>query len=166
MKSRTAICQQQHNSKVVWRYPIAGCRHPYGIVFIVSLALLVGCNTGDRNEIARVRGTVTLDGKPYSKGGSVFFQPKSGGKMATAEIQADGSFELTTYSSGDGASVGPNLVMIMPPVAPVDELTEGVAPAAAPAPFPKKYEAVSTSGLMCDVKAGEVNEFPIALETK
>lgn len=143
-----------------------GCRHPLTAMSVVSLALLAGCGRGSRNEVAQVRGLVTLDGKRYLNGGSVIFQPKSMGKMATGEIKADGTYELSTYSPGDGASIGTNLVMIMPKVTPIDELTEGVGAAATNGPFPKKYESIAGSGLSYEVKAGQVNEFDIELQTK
>jgi hypothetical protein len=166
MKPTTAIGQPPQNSTELRQFAVARLRSDCGVLSLVSLALLVGCGQGDRIEVARVRGAVTLDGKPYLKGGSVFFQPKATGKMATGEIQADGTYELSTYAPGDGAAVGVNLVMIVPKVAPVDELSEGAGAPPAQLSFPRKYEAVATSGLSCEVKAGQQNEFPIDMRTK
>jgi hypothetical protein len=110
---------------------------------------------------------VTLDGKPYTQGGSVIFQPEAQCKMATGRIQSDGSYEMTTYSPGDGAAVGRHQVLVIPrPAQIVDELAEEKNKSNAVSPIPNKYGSASTSGLACEVKSGEVNEYPIELKSK
>jgi hypothetical protein len=132
----------------------------------VLLAAAVGCSRSDRAETSRVRGVVTLDGALYTRGGAVLFQPAGSAKMATGRIASDGSFELSTYSPGDGAAVGRHQVIVKPPVAASDEQAEGKALQQQSAPFPAKYSAAATSGLVCDVKPGQVNEYPIEMKSE
>ena len=128
------------------------------------LVALAGCGGSDRLETARVRGTVTLDGQTYTQGGSVIFQPEASGKMATGQIQSDGSYELATYSPGDGGIVGKHQVTVHPaPPEIVNELDDRPPP---PSPFPTKYSQASKSGLTFDVKPGQLNEFAIELKSK
>jgi hypothetical protein len=138
--------------------------YTYCVLAIVALA---GCGGADRSEVARVRGMVTLDGKPYTQGGSIVFQPAAQCKMATGRIQTDGSYELTTYSAGDGAAVGRHQVLVIPrPTQIVDELAEEKNEAKGISPIPNKYGSASTSGLVCEVKSGEVNDYTIDLKSK
>ena len=71
---------------------------------------LCGCSGGTPFPIARVSGTVTFEGKPVT-GGSIRFVPaskggKEAGKVAIGIIQSDGTFTLSSYGNGDGATVG------------------------------------------------------------
>jgi hypothetical protein len=135
-----------------------------GIGCAALVVTLLGCGRSDGIETAPARGKVTLDGKPYTLGGSVIFQPELRGKMAHGAIQSDGSFELTTYSDGDGAVVGRNKAAIKPPLPKfVDEFTDAPAPKS---PIPSKYGSAATSNLEYDVKTGQLNEFVIDLSSK
>jgi hypothetical protein len=83
---------------------------------LISLAIamacvaLSGCGADEgRVPTVRVSGTLTVDGKPVSKG-TVHFVPEKG-SPATGIVQ-DGKFTLTTYSDGDGVIPGKNLVSV------------------------------------------------------
>lgn len=76
-----------------------------GTLLLVLLAS--GCG-GPR--LAPVTGTVTYGGKPVTQG-KIMFYPDDG-RMATAEIGADGTFTLTTFLPNDGALVGTHRVAI------------------------------------------------------
>ena len=100
----------------------------------VSVALLcggallgAGCGGGtDDPATAAVSGKVTRNGQPVS-GGSVMFSPRAStdrkqpGKPAAAEVGADGSFTLTTYTKGDGAVVGKHQVTYTAAPIEIDE---------------------------------------------
>ena len=73
----------------------------------LACALLSGCGGP---KVAPVRGRVTYAGKPVP-GGKILFYPESG-RMAIGEIGADGTYTLTTFTSGDGALVGAHRVAI------------------------------------------------------
>jgi len=123
-------------------------------VVVVSMCLaFTGCGGG----LQPVRGKVTLpDGKPAANSQGVFDGP-IGGKTISArgDVQADGSFELSTAQPGDGVPLGKYRVQVNPP--PVVD-----AEAAQRAPFHPKFSDFSTSGLEFEVKAGG-NDFTIQL---
>jgi len=120
-------------------------------------AVLVACVTGCGGAMQPVRGKVTLpDGKPAANS-QVVFEGPIGGKVISArgDVQADGSFELSTVQPGDGAPVGKYRVQVNPP--PVVD-----AEAAHRAPFNPKFSDFGTSGLEFEVKASG-NDFAIQL---
>jgi len=88
--------------------------------------ILVGCHRTSL-DIAPVHGKVTVDGKPLAKAKVRFAPTAKGntdpGKPAWGEIQADGTYQLTTYKTGDGAIVGEHWVTILNPD---EELPDGV----------------------------------------
>jgi hypothetical protein len=134
-------------------------------VIAFCIAVLVGCNGSGGNETAEVSGRVTIDGEAFGKGGMVVFQPEESAKMATGLIQPDGSFVLTTYSSGDGATVGKHRVAITPGQKITRDTDVEIAPEG-PSPIPQKYQSPASSGLAYEVKLGESNRFVIDLRSK
>jgi hypothetical protein len=78
------------------------------VLLVLPLMLLAsGCSKG----LVKVTGTVTLDDKPL-EGAMVSFQPEDGGPPANGFTGSDGTFRLTTYSTGDGARPGDYKVTI------------------------------------------------------
>lgn len=82
-------------------------------------ALLIGlasCGPGNGLNLARVRGTVTLEGEPL-KNGTVMFEPDESkgttGPQAVGTIMPDGTFIMSSQSAGDGAVVGFHRVGIL-----------------------------------------------------
>ena len=121
------------------------------ILFMPALALgSIGCSGGDRPELGRVQGTVTLDGKPLS-GAVVMFLPESG-RPAVANTDSAGKYDLIYTHGVNGAKVGPNTVRVVWP-------DDGPAPV----PIPAKYN--DESQLKKDVKAGS-NTFDLKLDSK
>jgi hypothetical protein len=91
-------------------------RRVAGLMATLALAACWGCGGGassatSSSEEAEVKGTVTIEGKPASKG-QIQFDPtvinRKNGKIVTAPIQKDGSYALK-------ASVGDNLIQIRVP---------------------------------------------------
>lgn len=79
-------------------------------VVVVSLAALLvsGCASsaaGPAGSMLPVKGRVTYKGQPL-KEGSISFRPEDDGRGAHGRIEPDGSFVLTTFKEGDGASAG------------------------------------------------------------
>ena len=78
---------------------------------------LAGCGSG----LYQVKGRVVYkDGSDASvlAGGKVLFDPADATTEKTSargEIQQDGSFEMSTYQSGDGVKPGKYRVMVAPP---------------------------------------------------
>jgi hypothetical protein len=89
----------------------------FAAAIIVALSCS-GCGKQSSYEVAVVRGTVTLDGKPIT-GGKVMFSPTAQGQNAKAgkpgfgTLGPDGSFVISTYGNEDGAVVGKHWVSVM-----------------------------------------------------
>jgi hypothetical protein len=134
------------------------CRRP--VVVLLALAIFVpGCGSGDV-KLAKVKGTVTLDGAPLPKG-TVTFESQ-GQRPATGTIVNGEIVEVTTYAPGDGIPLGHHKIAI--------SATEDSGSAVAANPgegkvganymsgkslIPAMYNDPSTSGLTADIKAGE-----------
>jgi len=133
-------------------------------VFVVTPS---GCH---RNALplARVRGTVTLDGKPLTQG-SVHFMPDNAkgtrGPMALGGIGADGKFVLTTFKTGDGAQVGFHRILVNCWKAVSLDPGNRQGPPLAKSLIPEHYNDEITSGLLAEVKAGIQNEFTFDLKS-
>jgi hypothetical protein len=129
------------------------------VALLLLTLVFVGC--GSKNP-AQVSGSVTLDDKPLTSG-TVTFHPVGGkGAIAYAQIDGQGNYELTTGAS-EGLAAGSYVATVvafetLPPASPTAEpelkrLT------------PAKYEAMGTSDLKVEVKAG-ANNLPLALKSR
>ena len=108
------------------------------VLVAMTLAVLGGCGS-DRLPTYPVSGTVSLADGTSLEYGLVEFRPVDGETMISARgyIQADGSFELSTYEKGDGAVAGEHLAIVVPPT--LAELISGY--------IELKYRSFDTSGL-------------------
>lgn len=80
-------------------------RDRFGLLLLLSAALLqVGCS-GDRPKLALVTGVVTYNGAPVS-GASVSFSSDVAPRNAVGTTDASGKYQLTTYEANDGAILG------------------------------------------------------------
>jgi hypothetical protein len=82
----------------------------------IAAALMLagsGCGSGAA-KLYKVSGKVTLDGKPVSHATVEFepVDPAGGQKPASGQTGEDGTFTLTTNTSGDGAAAGKYKVAI------------------------------------------------------
>ncbi len=131
-----------------------------GLILTVSVSMTIaGCGSGvsDRPDLARVTGTITLDGQPLADA-NVTFQP-AGARASMGTTDALGKYELTYLNDVKGAVVGPNQVMITTARSGADD-----DPASAVAEkLPAKYHEQST--MTADVKAGS-NVFDYDLTSK
>jgi len=135
---------------------------PLAILLLPLLAL--GCHQGpDLPPLAPVTGSVTLDGKPLPRG-SVQFVPDTGrgteGPTATAEIQPDGTYTLTTAGQ-NGAMIGWHRARVVSKQEPKDETDTDP-----PSLIPIKYSHPQRSGLSYEVQDIETNVIDIELSTK
>ncbi len=92
-------------------------------LFPFAVCLVLGCGG---SGAVKVRGTVTLDGKPVDGAGVTFIPTGEGGRQASGTTGADGSFQLTTYKPNDGALPGEYKVIVQYS----DPLTESDVPQA------------------------------------
>jgi hypothetical protein len=86
--------------------------------FVLAALLLSSCSgcgsdTGPfMGQTVPVKGKVTFKGKPLTQG-EIVFEPADGfGREAHGKIQEDGTFELTTFKTGDGAVPGTHRVAV------------------------------------------------------
>ena len=81
---------------------------------------MCGCGAPheERPPLHPATGTLTINGKP-AEGALLVFHPAAGrefdarGTRPRATVEADGTFEVTTYQSGDGAPAGDYRVAIL-----------------------------------------------------
>jgi hypothetical protein len=85
------------------------------IFFGVLAASLVLTGVGCKRRPVQVSGVVLLDNKPL-KGAMLTFNPvDKEGRAATAYSRNDGSFDVTTYTEGDGAFPGDYKITVSAP---------------------------------------------------
>jgi hypothetical protein len=120
---------------------------PLALALVCGLA--AGCGSGNM-KTAKVKGVITYKSKPVPSG-TITFVPEGNAPSATGQIKPDGSFELTTYTSGDGAVLGKHTVMIVAVQDQGDRLPEDRSPILPPI-IPGKYMSNTTSGLTAQVK--------------
>ena len=80
------------------------------LTLILFCLLMAGC--GSENDLATVKGTVTLNGQPL-EGAIVEFQPAAtGGSPSSGQTDADGRYELMYTFDRTGAMPGEHIVSI------------------------------------------------------
>lgn len=131
----------------IWNRAVAS------VIAVVALSWSVGCGSSD--SIAPLSGSVTYKGAPLEFG-SVTFQPAAGGPLARAQIQTDGTFELTT-DGRPGAPVGMNNVRVtcFANQKPGAVQNSGGEASLGKSLIPERYSRFTTSGLTIDVKPDE-----------
>jgi hypothetical protein len=129
---------------------------------LLSILLVAGCGpSGNEKPTAVVRGKITYKSKPVETG-TIQFIPDNMGPTAMGAIKKDGTYELSTYREGDGATIGTHKVAI----AAKEEQTNFEGNAAmtdGKRLIPDKYFLEVTSGLTADVKFGQENVFDFEL---
>jgi hypothetical protein len=146
-----------------------------GLAFFSLAAFCVlhaGCSKPP-HDLAPVHGKVTIDGTPLTAGRLMFAliangDPFHSGKPAFGTIQADGSYDLTTYASDDGAIVGRHWVTIYaqtgqtanaPPLVTQTKGGANVAP-------PPKFSSIKFPRAPVEVVSGKDNQIDIPLTAK
>ena len=111
-----------------------------------------GCDKS--KPMGTVKGTVTLDGKPYADASVVFLSLKSG-QASSADIQAGGTFQLPSPLPVDTYTVylAPKAEATSDEPKPV-KIDEGV---------PDKYWSEAASDIKIEVKEGE-NDVQVQLK--
>lgn len=136
-----------------------------GVLLIAIACLTSGCGSSGEHPTAKVSGLVTIDGQPL-KFGSVLFVPEGNLPSAEANIRSDGTYDLGTYTSNDGAVIAKHKVMITARLASGSALPEDSVKGAAGtvSAIPEKYGDLEKSGLVAEVTA-DTNEIDFALVT-
>lgn len=136
------------------------------------LAGVLGCSgyqTGDREKVVPVSGTLTFQGKPL-EGYRVTFMPTDGRRPAIGVTGADGKFELGTNEVGDGAVAGAHKVAFVwapPTVGEPGQESINDNPANLPKPkvkIPDKYGDPEKSGVTQEVPARGISDLTFDLQ--
>lgn len=121
---------------------------------LVAVCLFVGCKP-QGPPVATVKGKVTLAGKPVPAG-IVIFQSEDGTRAVTADLNAQGEYEMKTHEAA-GLLPGKYKVALKPPAPNYDPTQPVLADAGQRDPrpvdktIPEKYYSVESSGLTADV---------------
>src|SRR5262245_5688563 len=108
--------------------PFAHRRTATTLLALAACVALAGCS--DRPKMAKVKGTVTLDGKPLPTG-TITFEAK-GKRPATGKVVNGEITEVTTYEVGDGAPVGEHRVAVTANAEPASAVVANPGDAKAP----------------------------------
>jgi hypothetical protein len=130
------------------------------VACLAALAACPGCKP-NRKEVYPVRGRVLFNGKPTARALVTFHPVGESGNDAvhpSGEVDAQGNFTLTSYTTGDGAPEGEYQVTVVWWLA-------AKAPGAGDETYtrnylPERYGQVRTSPLRVRVVPGE-NELPV-----
>lgn len=117
---------------------------------------MVGCDHGP--QVVPATGAVYYNDEPLPFG-SIMFQPTRG-QPATGQIEPDGTFEMSSFRQGDGATVGPQKVRIncYSSQSPLEKSKPVVGERSIGALLiPRKYTSFDASGFTAEVLA-EGNE--------
>jgi len=135
-----------------------GLRAIAAVVVCAVLIAAPGCSwkPADQPPLGRVRGTVTMNGRPLPNVEIVFAPQK--GRVSEALTDSAGGYELWYVSGTRGAKVGSHKVVIQYGETPADE-----PPATKRPKIPAKYN--TRSELRAEVKPGS-NTIDFAIESK
>ena len=118
------------------------------VLCLLCASQFLGCGGSDLPELGFVSGKLTMDGSPPG-GVLIAFLPENG-RPSTAEVDAEGKYELFYKKGLAGTKVGPNTVSFSWPTG-----STGLA-------IPSKY--AEKSELKVDVKPGD-NTFDFDLKS-
>lgn len=135
----------------------------------VVCLFLMGCSGGPQNPpTSAVTGKVTYKGEAV-EGAAIKLVPSDPeGKVATGVSEADGTYALSTFETGDGAMAGKYKVTVRKLVSVQQGVQKDGENAGEPAyvnkdMLPKKYISGDNTPLEFDVTASGANTFDIDL---
>jgi hypothetical protein len=140
---------------------------------VVAALSMVGCGGSESEKpgVAPVKGTVFFKGAPLA-GATVSFYGPGSGVPSTGTSNEQGEFELTTFTPGDGAPIGENVVTVTKyegssaaPSAgdPASIITGGAPPTTTPGSggpksvLPEHYGNVISTPLKITIEADKTN---------
>jgi hypothetical protein len=132
--------------------PAARARLAAGAALTAAF-LVVGCGDGGP-KIVPVSGSVTIDGQPLTYG-HVQVLP-AGWRPASARLDGNGRFTLTTTNPNDGCAVGTHPAVVL--------AGESLTPETMKWHAPEKYANASTSGLTVTI-TGPTDDLKIELKS-
>jgi len=149
-------------------------RRPAGVVgwvaVLAAVAAFAGCSEGGSGlkvPVFPVKGSVEFDGEPAS-GAFVVFHPKTPAKpgeespRSTAQVQTDGTFEVTTASQADGAPAGDYAVTVLW----TKPIKQGNDTVAGPNVIPPIYSSPDSTPLSVTIKDAPNQIEPFKIKKK
>jgi hypothetical protein len=149
------------------------------VLAATAVAILCGCGkSGPPIPVYPVSGTVKYKGKPVV-GADVTFYNAEAKRSAFGRTDDQGEYQLTTFSSNDGAIAGKSAVTIQkfedpapaPPPPPVESpdyqppgLGQSTMPPRPKSTLPAKFAKAETSGLTAVVNADAPNKIDFDLK--
>lgn len=127
---------------------------------LFALSAAIGCSGRDPNlpEVARVEGLVMFKGEPLPEG-EIHFHPEDPAcNPGSGIIEADGTFQLSTYERHDGATVGKHKVTIV-----IQPHLDGSVPDP-PIQIPRQYGNPDATPLSVEVESGKTNKFELTIK--
>jgi len=96
---------------------VAKILRAHGALLLGMAAFVAAGCGGGADSPSPVHGTVYLDGQPATElaGGTVTFNSEELQRSASGEIQADGTYRLSSVKKDDGAIPGKYQVTVSPP---------------------------------------------------
>ena len=133
------------------------------IILLIATTALAGCGQQGpaRVPVFKTTGKVLFQNQPVA-GALVVLHPRGAAPDAprpTAQVKPDGTFEATTFDSGDGAPAGEYIVTVQ--WFPARKVAGDFVPG--PNVLPKKYSTPETSDLIVRVAEAENSLRPITL---
>ena len=130
------------------------------LILLAALTCWAGCGP-QHPPTYPVRGKVVFDdGAPLDTEGVILFESTSAdGQAFTArgKIQSDGTFEMSTFTDGDGAVAGLHRVLVRAKRDAEDFTKRGIIPRPI---IDEKFERYESSGLEFSVEAGD-NQYTV-----
>jgi hypothetical protein len=135
----------------------------FALALLPALALAAGCGGEKELKVHPVTGKVSFQGKPAA-GANVVLHPKSESipknVVPSATVKDDGTFQITTYQSGDGAPPGDYTATIEWHKMITDEGGSGRGPNV----LPPQYADAKSSPVSVTVKEGSNDIPPIEIK--
>lgn len=147
---------------------------------VMACLAIAGCGSKDEApKVAPAGGTVTYQGKPVT-GATVTFVTEGAPKVGVGITDAQGKFQIGTFTANDGAIIGEHKVVVakvasagaggtMSPDDYMKKMASGGSSAKIPGSdakneLPTKYSSQATTDLKASVKAGDANNFTFELK--
>jgi hypothetical protein len=131
---------------------------PLALFAVASCLTLAGCGGPSRTPVYKTAGKVTFQNQPID-GAFLVLHPKNsiGTELPRpiAHVKPDGTFEPTTFESGDGAPVGEYIVTVE--WHRLVQAGGGWVPG--PNLLPPKYASPATSDVVVQIAEGQ-NQLP------
>jgi hypothetical protein len=139
------------------------------IAVLILMPTLAGCDDSDRVSVYPVSGKVLHRGRPAA-GANVIFHATDPSAAASSvpiprgTVQADGTFELSSYEESDGAPAGTYDVTVIWPPDAADPNADPESAGGEADRLRGRYANPNTSGLSATVLEAETQLEPFELQ--